>query len=79
MRPKALRELLALWLNVVTGRLLASTSIDFPDLTEATTVSDAIAEVEAAICDSDASRAELETAKDLAGALNEGASATQSQ
>ena len=73
MRPKALRELLALWLNVVTGRLPTTTSIDQAALTEATTVAEAIAEVEATVCDPAAKRVDLETAKDLAEALNEGA------
>lgn len=72
MGPKALRALLALWLNVVTGRLTLTTPIDLPDLTEAATLADAVAGIEATVCDPQAKRSELEEAKDLAEALNSG-------
>ena len=70
MAPKAQRQLLALWLNVVSDRLSLNTPIDLGALTSATIVAEAITEVESVVCNGNASRADLETAKDIAEALN---------
>ena len=70
MRPKTERQLLALQLNVASGRLPSDTPINLPALTSATTVGDAIAEIETTLCDSGAAQSDLETAKDIAEALN---------
>jgi len=72
MRQKAERQTLALWLNVVSGWLFTNARIDLPKLTDATTVDEAIAEIEATLCDAQAKRSELEAAKDIAEALNRG-------
>jgi hypothetical protein len=72
MRPKAVRQLQALWLNVVSDRLPLGTPIDLPALTGAMTVGEAIDEVERAICDPHSSRSDLELAKEIAEALNIG-------
>ena len=69
MRLKALIQLLATWLNVVSDRQPLDTAIDLGPLTDAGTVGEAIAEVEDAVCDPEANRGELGTAKDIAEAL----------
>jgi len=71
MTGKALVQLMALWLNVVSGYVDASTGIDLGDLTSAGTVGDAIAEIEDIIIHS-TDKAELERAKNIADALNNG-------
>ena len=68
----AVREVLALWLNVVSGRLPRNSPISLPGLTTAGTVLDAIHEVEGTICNSSSSRSDLAHAEDLAAALNAG-------
>jgi len=72
MRPKAERQGLALWLNIVSGRLPASTPVDLAPLTNATTVGQAVMEVDATLCNSSANKTELAKAKDIAEALNLG-------
>jgi outer membrane protein assembly factor BamB len=71
MTGKALKQLMALWLNVASGYVDTSTGIDLPDLTSASTIGDAIAEIEDIILNSD-DKAELERAKNIADALNNG-------
>jgi hypothetical protein len=72
MRTKAERQTLALWLNMASGRMLSFTPIDLPGLTSATRAGDAIAEIETTLCDPGAGQSDLETAKDIAEALNAG-------
>ena len=69
MREKALLQLLAAWLNIVTDRLPLDAPIDLGGLTRAATVGEAIAEAESVVCDAGAKRGELETAKDIVEAL----------
>jgi hypothetical protein len=70
-RMSAVREILALWLNVVSGRLPRSAAVSLPELTTAGSVEDAIHELERTLC-GPASRSELAHAEDLARALNSG-------
>jgi hypothetical protein len=70
MREKAERDLLGLWLNVVTGRVTRGCPIDMPDLTSAANVGDALAELEVTVCDADASHGDLGASKDVAEAIN---------
>jgi hypothetical protein len=72
MRPKAERQSLGLWLNIVSGRLPYGTMIDLGSLTSAMTVGEAVMEIEAILCDSSATKEELEIAKSIAEALNLG-------
>lgn len=69
MRLKASIQLLATWLNVVSGRQPLATAIDLGDLTDAGTVGEAIDEAEAAICDPEARKNELANAKNIAESL----------
>jgi hypothetical protein len=71
-RVSAVREVLALWLNVVSGRLPRSSHISLPQLATARTVLEAIHQVEATICNPSASRSDLADARDIADALNSG-------
>ena len=70
MRARAEQQLMALWLNIVSGFVDLEASIDLP-MTTAPTVGDAIVEVESVLGGSP-TRAELERVKDLADALNNG-------
>jgi hypothetical protein len=70
MRLKARRSLLGFWLNVITGRVTRGRPIDLPALTSAPTAGDALAEVEMTVCDPNASRGDLGTAKEIAEAIN---------
>jgi hypothetical protein len=70
MRVKARRSLLALWLNLRTGRVTDGRPIDLPALTQAVNVGEVLAEIQTTICDSRASRGDLGTAKDIAEAIN---------
>ena len=70
MRTKARRSLLALWLNLMTGRVTDGRPIDLPALTQAANVAEALAEIQATICDSRASRGALGVAKEIAEAIN---------
>jgi hypothetical protein len=71
-RVSAVREVLALWLNVVSGRLPRSSQINLPQLTTGSSVRDAIHEVEGIICNPSAGRSELAHAEEIASALNSG-------
>ena len=70
MRLKAERSLLGLWLNLITGRVTRGRPIDLPALTNAATAGEALAEVEMTVCDPNASRGDLGTAKEIAEAIN---------
>ena len=72
MRARAEQQLMALWLNVVSGKVSDYKEISLPGLTTAATVGEAIAEIESTLLDPNALRAELERAKDIADALNNG-------
>ena len=70
MRARAEQQLMALWLNVVSGFVDANVPIDLA-WTSAVTVGGAIADIEATLTGSP-TRADLERAKSLADALNNG-------
>jgi hypothetical protein len=73
MREKAKKELLALWMNVVSSKLNYTAELTFkdPDGTEITkTPQQVISEVEATILNAAATLEELEYAKDIAEILN---------
>jgi hypothetical protein len=73
MRGEAERQMLALWLNVVSHRLHPDRAIDLPPpLTDASTVGEAIEGLEGTLCDPQAGRFELEIVKETAEALNQG-------
>jgi hypothetical protein len=71
-KAKVIREFLAVWLNLISGRLTMGRPIDLAGLTSATTVGAAVAEIEAAVCNPVAPRQDLSHAKDIAEALNSG-------
>ncbi|MFQ6127699.1 MAG: FG-GAP-like repeat-containing protein [Thermoplasmata archaeon] len=71
MTGKALKQLMALWLNVVSGHVDSSVEIDLGNLTSASTVEEAIAEIEAILLYS-TQKSELERAKNIADSLNNG-------
>jgi len=70
-KEKAARELLGVWLNLASGRLTKARPVALQVLTNAPTVGAAVAEVEAAVCNTSATRQDLSHAKDIAVALNE--------
>ena len=70
LRLKAERSLLGFWLNLITGRMTRGRPIDLPALTNAATVGEALAEVEMTVCNPNASRGDLGTAKEIAEAVN---------
>jgi hypothetical protein len=72
MREKAERQAISLWLNVVSGRLPLGTIVDLAPLSSASSVGEAIMEVEGTLCDAGAKKPELELAKDIAESLNLG-------
>jgi len=65
---RALWHTLALWFNLASDKLSFWTPVDYPQLTAATTVGEAVAEIEALILMNE----ELERAKDIADAINNG-------
>ncbi|MFQ6106360.1 MAG: FG-GAP-like repeat-containing protein [Thermoplasmata archaeon] len=71
MTGRALTQLMALWLNIVSGLVDVNAEINLGVLTSAGTVGDAIAEVEDILLNI-GDRSELERAKDIADALNNG-------
>ena len=70
LRLRAQQQLLDVWLNLVSGRLTRGRPIDFPGLTEASTVTEALSDLEIIVCDPLATRSDLANAKDIAEALN---------
>jgi hypothetical protein len=69
MRVHAERHALVLWLNLAAQHLRLDTPVEIDDLPSAVIVGDVVEAIEATLCDRDASRSELEQAKDLAEAL----------
>jgi hypothetical protein len=67
----AKRQLMGLWLNVVSGKLHPNSETQLFNLTSATMVCDAIVEIEDVILNSD-NRTELERVKDIADCINNG-------
>ena len=67
----AKRQLMGVWLNVVSGKLHPATEIDMPNLTTSKTVWEAILEIEDVILNSD-DRSELERVKNIADNINNG-------
>ncbi len=68
MMQKALWHSLSTWLNISSGKLSMDTPVDFPQLTAAVNVGQAIEEIEMLIL----AEQELERAKDIADAINNG-------
>jgi hypothetical protein len=72
MRARAQQELLALWLNLASGRITRARPIDLAGLTQAATVTEALSEIELTVSDPLATHADLANAKDVAEAINGG-------
>jgi hypothetical protein len=72
LRKRAQQQLLALWLNLASGNLTRERPVDLPSLTDATTLAEALSEIERVVCDELADHSDLGTAKDIAEALNGG-------
>lgn len=70
MADRAAKHLLALELNVVSGKLNEGALIDLGDLSDATTVGEAILECEGILLDSNSTDPDYEQAKDIAEMLN---------
>lgn len=67
----AKRQLMGVWLNVVSGKLHPQSEIQMPNLTASKTVMEAILEIENVILTS-SNRSELERVKDIADSMNNG-------
>jgi hypothetical protein len=67
----AKRQLMGVWLNLVSGKLHPGTGIDMPILTSSQTLSEAIREIENVILNS-TDRSELERVKNIADNANNG-------
>jgi hypothetical protein len=67
----AKRQLMGVWLNVVSGKLHPQSEIRMPNLTASKTVMEAILEIENVILTS-SNRTELERVKDIADNMNNG-------
>ena len=70
LRVRAQQALLDVWLNLASGRLTRGRPISLPGLTDSTTVTGALSELEMTVCDPKATRFALANARDLAEALN---------
>ena len=70
IRARAQQALLDVWLNLDSGRLTRGRSVDLSGLTNATTVQEALSQVELTVCDPLASRSDVGNAKAIADALN---------
>jgi len=68
MYDRAIYHLLSTWLNIASGKLSYDTPVFYPQLTAAQTVGEAVAEIEGLII----RRQDLERAKDIADAINNG-------
>jgi len=71
MKDKAKLQLIALWLNIVSGKLSLNASINLPTLTSSNTLNEVIDEIEDTILNSD-DKDELERVKDIADSINNG-------
>jgi PKD repeat protein len=67
----AKRQLMGVWLNVVSGKLYPQSEIQMPSLTASKTLMEAILEIEDVILTS-SDRSELERVKDIADNINNG-------
>jgi len=72
IRRRAQLGLLDLWLNLESGRQTRGRPIVLPQLTSATTVTEALSELEMTVCDPQATQGDLGNAVALAKALNNG-------
>jgi hypothetical protein len=72
MSEKAKQQLLALWLNVVSGKLGVNTLLNLTNLTNVSTVGAAISEIEQLILNPSTNYSEMEQAKDIADSINNG-------
>ena len=72
-KSKAARELLAVWLNLASGRLTKGRPVELQGLSNATSVGVAVVEIEAAICDPNATKQQLQRVRDIGVLLNGGA------
>jgi hypothetical protein len=72
LRLRAKLGLLDLWLNLASGRQTRGRPISLPGLTSATTVTEALSELEMTVCQHLVTRAELANAVNIADALNNG-------
>jgi len=72
LRLRAKLGLLDLWLNLASGRQTRGRPISLPALTSATTVTEALSELEMTVCQHLVTRAELTNAVNIADALNNG-------
>ena len=70
MRPKAEKESLALWLNLVSDRLTLETLGILPGANEPIVLEDALEEIESTLCDPHSTRSQLGRIKDLAETFN---------
>lgn len=71
MDVMARRQLMGTWLNLVSGKLHRMSGLDMPSLTSASTVREAVENVESTILSS-TDRSELENAKDISDNINQG-------
>ncbi len=71
MAEMARRQLMGVWLNIVSGKLSQVTEVNMPNVTSSSTVWEAIQEMEDAIL-AHSDRAELERVKDVADNINNG-------
>jgi len=73
MRARAQQQLLDVLLNLTSGRLTRGRPIDLAGLTSASTVGEALSELEITVCDPEATHSDLANAKDIAEELNSSA------
>lgn len=71
MIEMARRQLLGVWLNIVSGKLSRVTEVSMPNVTSSSTVWEAIQEMETVIL-AHSDRADLERVKDIADSINNG-------
>ena len=71
-RGKALKELAVLRLNLASALLLSQTPIKLPELTQASSVGAATAEIEGIVCTANQTDAAYKRAHDMAESINKG-------
>lgn len=69
MTQKAMQQLMALWLNLVSGKLQNDSFINLPELTENNTLADIIEEIEHIVLNIH-DKEEMERTKDIADSIN---------
>jgi len=72
MLARAKQQLMALWLNVASGKVSESVAISLPGLTDAGSVGQAILEIEMILLNPASTRADWERAKTIADQINNG-------